>query len=227
MSAFDKFDRSYTEVVQSSIDFSGLPHSFFMTAKAEVLRAAVQARLGAGDELQALDVGCGVGAFHPGIRGIFARLCGVDVSANCIEQARRSNAGVAYKTYTDEFLPYDDATFDVTMAVCVMHHVAPRQWPVFLAEMRRVTRRGGLVCVIEHNPFNPLTRFAVSRCEFDRDAVLLRSGQIERLMSEVGLNEIESQYFLLLPSALPLVRRIERTFKRLPLGAQYMTLGTA
>jgi ubiquinone/menaquinone biosynthesis C-methylase UbiE len=113
------------------------------------------------------------------------------------------------------------------MAVCVMHHVAPRQWPVFLAEMRRVTRRGGLVCVIEHNPFNPLTRLAVSRCEFDRDAVLLRSGQIERLMSEVGLNEIESQYFLLLPSALPLVRRIERTFKRLPLGAQYMTLGTA
>ena len=39
--------------------------------------------------------------------------------------------------------------------------------------MRRVVRPGGLLCIIEHNPFNPLTRLAVVRCEFDRDAVLL------------------------------------------------------
>ncbi len=226
MPGFDKYDQSYTDVVQSSIDFSGLPHSFFMAAKVDLIRAAVKARLGAGSGLRALDVGCGVGTFHPYVRGLFTTLCGVDVSATCIEQARLSNPGLEYKTYENGILPYGDMAFDVAMAVCVMHHVAPTQWPAFLGEMRRVTRRGGLICIIEHNPFNPLTRLAVNRCEFDRDAVLLRSGQIERLMGDAGLQRIETQYFLLLPSALPLVRRVEQAFKRLPFGAQYMTLAT-
>ena len=36
---FDAYDLSYGDVVQSSIDFSGLPHGFFMTAKAAVIGA--------------------------------------------------------------------------------------------------------------------------------------------------------------------------------------------
>ena len=38
---FDSYDRSYGAVVQSSIDFLGLPHSFFMAAKAAVLRELI------------------------------------------------------------------------------------------------------------------------------------------------------------------------------------------
>ena len=34
---------SYRAVVQSSIDFSGLPHSFFMRAKADLLRELIAA----------------------------------------------------------------------------------------------------------------------------------------------------------------------------------------
>ena len=35
---FDSYDHSYDAVVQSSIDFSGLSHNFFMAAKADMLR---------------------------------------------------------------------------------------------------------------------------------------------------------------------------------------------
>ena len=53
--------------------------------------------------------------------------------------------------------------------------------------MRRVVRPGGLVCVIEHNPLNPLTRsLAVSRCEFDSDAVLLGASTTRKLMAAGG-----------------------------------------
>jgi SAM-dependent methyltransferase len=224
---FDAYEKSYGSVVQSSIDFSGLPHSFFMTAKADMLRDLIATRLGGPHEPHLLDVGCGVGAFHPFLRGMFGRLCGIDVSAASVAQARHSNPGVEYQAYDGETLPYGNATFDLASAVCVMHHVARPRWLGFLREMRRVVRPGGLVCVIEHNPFNPLTRLAVMRCEFDRDAILLSAGRTRALMARAGLRDAESRHFLLLPWAAPLPRRIERAFRRVPLGAQYLTWGVA
>jgi SAM-dependent methyltransferase len=222
---FDGYDKSYGAVVQSSIDFSGLPHSFFMTAKADLLRDLIATRLDSRQKPAALDVGCGVGEFHPFMRGVFRRLCGTDISAASIAQAQQSNPGVEYEAYDGEVLPYGHATFDLATAICVMHHVPPEKWLGFLREIRRVVRPGGLVCVIEHNPFNPLTRLAVARCEFDRDAMLLRAGQMQRLMTEAGLRDADTRYFLLLPWATPLMRRIERGFRRMPLGAQYLTCG--
>jgi SAM-dependent methyltransferase len=224
---FDSYAKSYDAVVQSSIDFSGLPHSFFMTAKADIVRDLVATRLNNSQKPAALDVGCGVGAFHPFVRGVFRRLCGIDVSAASVAQARRSNPEVEYETYDGKVLPYGGATFDLAIAICVMHHVPPDEWRNLLREFRRVVRPGGLVCVIEHNPFNPLTRLAVARCPFDRDAVLLRATQSRRLMTGVGLRDAETRYFVLLPWATPLTRRVEHAFRRLPLGAQYLTCGTA
>jgi hypothetical protein len=90
-----------------------------------------------------------------------------------------------------------------------------------------VVRPGGLVCVIEHNPLNPLTRLAVMRCEFDRDAALLRAGQTRRLLEDAGLRAIDTRYFVLLPWATPLMRRIERRLRNLPFGAQYVACGVA
>ena len=112
-------------------------------------------------------------------------------------------------------------------AICVMHHVAPVEWAHFMNEMRRVVRPGGLICVIEHNPLNPLTRLAVARCEFDRDAVLLGAGKVRKLMAASGLRKIGARYFLLLPFEAKPVRRLEGALSKLPLGAQYAAFGTA
>jgi hypothetical protein len=95
-----------------------------------------------------------------------------------------------------------------------------------MSEMRRVVRPGGLVCVIEHNPLNPLARLAVSRCEFDRDAVLLGAGTTRKLMAASGLREIDARYFLLLPWDASSARRVENALGNMPLGAQYAAFGT-
>jgi ubiquinone/menaquinone biosynthesis C-methylase UbiE len=224
---FDTYDKSFGAVVQSSIDFSGLPHSFFTAAKADAVRELIATRLAGIPKPHMLDVGCGVGEFHPFVQGMFGRLCGADVSAASVAQARIRNPGVQYEAYVGEALPYDSATFDLSIAICVLHHVLPPRWVGFLREMRRVVRPGGLVCLIEHNPFNPLTRLAVARCEFDRDAVLLRAGRTRALMAEAGLQGVQSHYFLMLPSAAPQARRLEHAFRRIPLGAQYIASGIA
>jgi ubiquinone/menaquinone biosynthesis C-methylase UbiE len=222
---FDKYDRSFGAVVQSSIDFSGLPHSFFTAAKADALRQLVATRLRGMPNPHMLDVGCGVGEFHPIVRGLCGRLCGADVSAASIAQARIRNPDVQYEAYAGDTLPYDSAAFDLSIAICVLHHVPPKQWVGFLREMRRVVRPGGLVCLIEHNPLNPLTRLAVSRCEFDRDAMLLRAGRARALMADAGLHDARAHYFLLLPSSAPMARRVEHGLSRIPLGAQYLASG--
>ena len=224
---FDKYDKSFGAVVQSSIDFSGLPHSFFTTAKADALRELLATRLHEVNNLNMLDVGCGTGEFHPFVRGGLGRICGADVSAASVAQARIRNPDVEYKAYTGEVLPYDSAAFDLSIAICVLHHVLPSQWASFLGEMRRVVRPGGLVCLIEHNPLNPLTRLAVARCEFDRDAVLLHASRARALMADAGLRDVQSHHFLLLPSAAPLARRVEHGLGRIPLGAQYIASGIA
>ena len=77
---FDKYDASYGAAVQSSIEFSGLPHSFFLQAKADLLRGLVDEHVGGPQRPQMLDVGCGVGSLHPYLRGLADGLCGIDVS---------------------------------------------------------------------------------------------------------------------------------------------------
>ncbi len=222
---FDSYRNNYRDVVQSSIDFSGLPHSFFMRAKADLLRDLIQQRL-TSKQPDMLDAGCGVGSFHPLLRGMVGRLNGIDVSSASIAQARVDNPDVAYQDFDGHHFPFADASFDLVTTICVMHHVPPVEWEAFMGEMRRVVRPGGVVCVIEHNPFNPLTRLAVARCEFDRDAVLLGAGKTQRLMAGAGLRDIASRHFLLLPWEAQAARRVEKAFSGLPLGAQYAAFGT-
>lgn len=224
---FDAYDRNYREVVQSSIAFSGLKHDFFLQAKAHVISDLVEERLGGAGSVVALDVGCGVGALHPLLAGTVRDLHGADVSGPCIAAAREANPWVAYRPYNGIELPYPDHFFDLVTTVCVVHHVPPAAWKAFAQELRRVTRPGGCVAVIEHNPLNPLTRLAVSRCEFDRDAVLLTAGRARNLLSEAGLRGVESRFFLLAPSLASPVRKLERLFARVPLGAQYAAFAHA
>jgi SAM-dependent methyltransferase len=223
---FDSYRSNYRDVVQGSIDFSGLSHSFFMRAKANLLRELIAQRLGP-EKPAMLDVGCGVGSLHPLLHGIVGRLSGIDVSLECIAQARADNRDGDYRAFDGSSFPSDDAAFDLVTAICVLHHVAPVARGHLINEMRRVARPGGLICIIEHNPFNPLTRLAVARCEFDRDAALLGAGEVRKLLAASGLRETGARHFLLLPWETKSARRIEGALSNMPLGAQYAAFGTA
>ncbi len=214
---FDAYDANYRAVVQSSIGFSGLPHDFFMQAKADLLAAVMRERLGVAHAPRLLDIGCGVGTLHPYLAGLFDEIHGVDVSAPCIAEARQRCPGNSYAVGAPG-APLEGEGYDVTLAVCTLHHVPPAGWKAFVADMTRVTRPGGLICVIEHNPLNPLTRLAVFRCPFDEDAVLLR---------EAGGKDVGTRFFLLLPTKMRLARRVETLFAGAPLGAQYLACARA
>lgn len=218
---FDRYGGRYEQLIQHSISFSGLEHGFFLEAKARCLLDLVRRRLGRPEDTRTVDVGCGTGVLHQHLEELAGGLVGVDPSAEMAERARASNPRVRYEVGDGRRLPFEDGAFDFAFTVCVLHHVQPRDRAGFVSELTRVTRAGGLVAVVEHNPLNPLTRLAVHRCEFDEDAVLLGSREAEHRLRAAGLRVAERRYFLLFPWRGRLVARAERALGGIPLGAQY------
>jgi SAM-dependent methyltransferase len=225
--AFDNHSRRYEQLVTDSIAFTGLEHRFFQDAKIDQMKALFAEKWGAQAKPSMLDIGCGVGRIHPLLRPIVGHLAGSDISRDSLSRAAEANPGVDYRLAKDMVLPWDDASFDTTLAIGVLHHIEKALWPAFMAEMRRVTRPGGLLLLVEHNPWNPLTRLAVFRCPFDDDATLLSSGRAAALLREAGCGDVSSRYFLVFPTASRPLRAIEKRLARLPIGAQYLAVGTA
>lgn len=224
MSAFDAYGSRYVETVQNSIAFSGLKHDLFVRAKVVALAELFGRHFGSAPPAL-LDVGCGVGAMHPHLRAITAALSGCDLSAASLAAARGANPGIEYRGQAAGTLPWPQAAFDAALAVGVFHHVPPPERAPLVAEMRRVTRPGGLVVLIEHNPWNPLTRLAVARCPFDDDAVLLGAREARALLKRGGFGAVQSRHFLVLPATGPWVTALERPLRPFPVGAQYLAFG--
>lgn len=223
---FDAYKTSYRDTVNASLSFTGLDVDFFTRVKADYLRDLLAAHFPDPGGIDLLDVGCGVGNYHRLLQPHVGTLTGVDVSSECVLQAASENPGIRYDSYDGARLPYGDASFDAAFTICVMHHVPPGNWPGFVAEVLRVLRPGGLFAVFEHNPLNPLTMRVVNRCPFDRDAVLLRSGQTSELLKGAGFADVAARFILTVPAANALLRRLDLVLGRLPFGAQYFVTGT-
>ena len=218
---FNDYKETYQQEVQQSIAFSGLDVDFFTEVKARYLVELAQRHFGETNSLNVLDIGCGVGLTDRFLIPHFGAMQGVDVAEGLVEKAAEFNTTARYQAYDGTRLPFDDNTFDIVFAICVMHHVPPAQWESFTKEMRRVTKKGGLAAVFEHNPFNPLTRLAVNRCEFDADAVLLRQTKTSALFAGSGFMPKEKRFILFFPFRKAIFAKLERLINWLPLGAQY------
>jgi SAM-dependent methyltransferase len=214
-------EETYREAVEDSISFSGAGLDLFTRIKADLLVELALKHVGEPGGLAFLDVGCGPGETDSFLNGRVDSLAGVDVSSRMVEQARKRNPGVEYRDYRPgEPIPFDDGSYDVCFAICVLHHVPPEQRRGLVNEMKRLCRPGGLLLLLEHNPFNLLTRKAVSNCEFDRGVKLLSRGEVSRLLSEAGLAP-RGRYIEFFPRDSELLRRIEARLGWLPLGAQF------
>jgi ubiquinone/menaquinone biosynthesis C-methylase UbiE len=222
---FDAYSHFYDETVNSALAFTGMKVDFFTRIKMDYLVDVIERMLPGANAANVLDVGCGVGNGHPLIVDRIGRLTGIDVSQRCIERAREKSPSIEYSTFEGTKLPFDDRSFDVVFAVSVFHHVPVADRSALAREIRRVLRIDGLFVIFEHNPRNPLTMRVVNNCEFDRDAILLDRTTCESLMANSGFRDIQSRFILAIPAQGRLLRRVDRLFASLPIGAQYYTIG--
>jgi ubiquinone/menaquinone biosynthesis C-methylase UbiE len=225
MSEFDRHATNYASAVNDSIAFSGLKIDTFVQAKLFHLRRIFkQNRIMSSDRV--VDVGCGVGTYESPLVEDWPNIAGIDVSAQSLVQARQNCPRASFSPFDGKQMPFESGSIAAAFAICVWHHVPVEDWSLFLKEIFRILRPGGIVAVFEHNPWNPLTRWAVERCIFDKDAVLLSMPQARRRMSKAGFNLSQSEYILSLPATTGLAGQIDRWLGSVPTGAQYLVVGS-
>jgi SAM-dependent methyltransferase len=224
-SDFDRYRSTYRQEVDHSVKFSGQDSGFFTEVKAAILIDLAERHLGRTDALDVLDVGCGVGLTDTFLRGRFRSFEGIDVTDGVLQEAARANPWATYRRYDGRRIPLADARVDLAFAICVVHHVDPPDRPAFVRELARVVKPNGIVAIFEHNPFNPVTRMAVSRCSFDREVVLARRSQTTAMLRAAGMEIAERPYILFFPFRARVLRTIERYLAWSPLGAQYVVVG--
>ena len=222
---FDRYVESYGRQIDDAVGFSGLKQDFFVKAKCEYLTRLTKRHLGDNSRLDVLDIGCGIAVYHGVLAATYRSVSGIDVSEKSVEYARSWNPNVAYSVYPGGRMPYDDASFDAAFAMCVMHHVPVSDWPVFVSEMRRVLKPGGIGMVFEHNPMNPVTRKIVNNCPIDEDAVLLRASRTRGLFRDAGFQSIKSRSILSIPPLVGPLYPVDEALGLIGLGAQYYTVG--
>jgi len=134
---------------------------------------------GIGGAVRVLDVGCGTGnlgaclARSPEMVGVH----GVDVCAAYVEHARHRNSDVrlVFEVGDARALPFPDASFDHALSMLALQFVS--QADVAVREMRRVTRRGGIVAAATWDTRGGLMAY---RMIFDAAALLVRGGHQQR-----------------------------------------------
>ena len=216
---FDNYAGDYAALIHDPIrDKFAAGSRFFFERKIQVIRSFCKRRGMAAENLRWLDIGCGQGDLLRLGREHFKSSSGCDPSQGMLESCR--DLDVRHQLSL-ESLPFDDAGFDFVTAVCVYHHVPAERRSLLTEEALRVLKPGGVFCIIEHNPRNPVTRLIVSRTPVDADAHLLTANEAVRLLPAAKGKVIETRYFLLFPERLKFALPIEDAMAALPFGGQY------
>jgi trans-aconitate methyltransferase len=220
---FDEFSNSYECTLAAALEISGEGREYFATERARWLhRCLVDLNE---NPRCALDFGCGDGNTGPILQKTLNldRVLGTDVSAKSIgnAQATHRDGRLAYCT-----LSSFKASGEFELAYCngVFHHIPPPERSANLEIIRRALRPNGLFSFWENNPWNPATHYVMSRCAFDKDAIMISSNQARRLLSAAGFQIVRTDFLFVFPRTLKLFRGIERAISNLPLGAQYQVL---
>jgi len=218
---FDHFGNKYEGDLDRAVKFSGKGTRFFAEIKASYIHGICKKYLGDPSEKKALDVGCGIGLIENQLSGVFGNLQGVDISEQSLRLARETNPKCNFSLYDGDTLPFPENSFDLVFSSCVLEYLTGAKLNKFLREMVRVLKVGGMMLVIQHNPFNPLTLLVLHRCEYDSVSNQYRKGRLEKMIRNVGMKIENSSYILFFPFFGKIFRKLEARLTWLPLGAQY------
>lgn len=219
---FDAYAAEYDADLAAGLRMTGGDKQHYAEERVRLLRDRL-IELGRWPVRRVLDYGCGDGDTAPLLRdGLEAAdVVGVDVSDEMLARARARHPWAQWGRVTD--LP-TLGSFDVAYCNGVFHHIPRAARHAAAVAVRDALGAGGVWGFWENNPWNPGTRFVMSRVRFDRDADMLSPPTARRLLRSAGFRVVRTDHLFVLPLSVPVVRRVERLVSRLPLGGQFMVL---
>ena len=175
-----------------------------------------------------LDYGCGIGNATPLFFEILKarHVIGVDVSSESLKIAREQfgNYSVHFELI-EKFTP--ERNLDLVFCNGVFHHIPVAERSAAVDYIRRSLKPGGLFAFWENNPWNPGTRYVMSKVPFDRDAIMLSPFSARKMLSREGFQILRTEYCFFFPRLLKPLRPLEPLLTQLPFGGQYLLLAQA
>ena len=218
---FDGFADNYRAIHSQNVQLSGADSYYFAEHK------IVQLKNNENDgNVKMLDVGCGDGLTAIFVQKYFPAwsITGIDVSAKSITAATNRNiANARFQLFDGLLIPYDNGSFDVVFIAAVLHHIEFSLHQLLIKEMYRILKPGGRLYLFEHNPLNPVTKYLVKTCVFDKEARLLSFSYTKRLLKTVNFASITLKFILFFPRKKIFAKLlpIEKQLSWLPFGGQY------
>jgi len=220
---FDEYAADYDAALARGLSISGESKDYFARRRVMWLAGCLQ-RL----QLQPksiMDFGCGTGSTMPLLIELIGAesVLGIDVSAKLLDVAKQHcNTTQAQFQLLDEFQP--SGQIDVVYCNGVFHHIPPRERPAIVNYVHHSLRPGGIFAFWENNPWNPGTRYVMSRIPFDGNAVTLAPLEARRLLRAGGFEVLRIDFLFIFPRSLRWFRSLEPLICQLPFGAQYQVL---
>lgn len=220
---FDLYSDDYDAALAQGISVSGEDKNFFAAGRIQWLASCLE-------KLQhtpksAIDFGCGTGSATPFLLDLLKvdSVTGVDVSPKSLETARRlwDSQRVQFQLMSS-YQPAEQ--MDLAFCNGVFHHIPLDERAAAVSFVYRSLKPGGLFALWENNPWNPGTRYVMSRCPFDKDAITLTPPETRRLLKAAGFEILSTNFLFIFPKILKWFRPIEPMVSRLPLGTQYQVL---
>jgi SAM-dependent methyltransferase len=220
---FDEYAKNYDAALDRGLSATGESKDYFARSRIVWLAGCLQklkfrpARI--------MDYGCGTGSATPYFFELLQpdHVLGVDTSEQSLQLARQ-----VFGNERTEFLNNSEyqAGGQLDLAFCngVFHHIPPDQRDQAFGCIRCSLRPGGLFSFWENNPWNPGTRYVMSRIPFDRDAVTIFPAEARRLLRNNGFEILGTDFLFFFPNALKSLRFTEPFLSRVPFGGQYQIL---
>jgi len=220
---FDEYAKNYDAVLDQGLSATGENKDYFAQKRVAWLAGCLE-KIGFRPS-RVMDYGCGTGSatnfFLELLRPDF--FVGVDTSEKSLELARQS-----FGELRSEFLLNTEHRADgqVDLAFCngVFHHIRPEERDQALGYISRCLRPGGLFSFWENNPWNPGTRYVMSRIPFDRDAITIAPTEARKLLRKNGFEILWTDFLFFFPNFLRSLRWMEPSLVSMPLGGQYQVL---
>jgi SAM-dependent methyltransferase len=222
-SPFDAYADNYDAILARGLSVFGEDKNYFARGRVVWLTKCLR-RLGH-QPRTVMDFGCGTGSATPFLQELLGSplVLGLDLSPRSVELARQS-----YGSNSARFLVFDQyqpkGQIDLVFCNGVFHHIPPPERAGAIDYIYRCLRPGGIFAFWENNPWNPGTRYLMSRIPFDRDAIALSPPIARRLVREGGFDVLMTRHLFIFPRILRWLRWSEPHLALFPLGAQYQVL---
>ncbi len=223
-----------SEVYAERIDRVSYDYYFRFTEDA--ILSAITSHFGENAEISGLDVGCGIGDFTAAISKKCQSMIGVDISSGMVSVADSAHQrpGLSFAASPSDKLDFPSATFDFSIAIHLLHHLADETLiKAVLQEMKRVTKDGGLIIIVDVNklnPVSPLIQYLMVKRGVDTGLEKLVSPHfVTTSLRALGVEVLLHKGFCFVPHFFPWLTKFDKIFGRIfpskIIGKDYLIAG--